>query len=145
MNWRISPSGLAIFAAVSCLMAAAAPLSGADAVPAAPDLARASWVWASPRGATDGEFACLFRRAFDLPSRPSGATVLVTADNGYDLFVNGSLVGGDSGIDAVFWSSVEMYRIEHLLAPGRNVIAVRGENMGGPAGLLGLAWRGRAT
>ncbi len=128
-----------MFAAVSCLMATAAPLSGADAVPAAPDLARASWVWASPRGATDGEFACLFRRAFDLPSRPSGATVLVTADNGYDLFVNGSLVGGDSGIDAVFWSSVEMYRIEHLLAPGRNVIAVRGENLGGPAGLLAAA------
>ncbi len=101
-----------------------------------PDLNKASWIWASPKGVTDGEFACFFRKTFELPSRAVRATVLITADNGYDLFVNGALIGGDAGYDGIFWASVKMYRVEHLLTAGRNVMAVRGENLGGPAGLL---------
>jgi len=107
-----------------------------DNASALPDLNKASWIWASPKGVTDGEFACFFRKTFELPSRAVRATVLITADNGYDLFVNGALIGGDAGYDGIFWASVEMYRVEHLLNAGRNVMAVRGENMGGPAGLL---------
>lgn len=108
----------------------------AEGVSKLPDLDRASWIWNSLNAVTDGEFGCFFRKTFDLPERPVSATVLATADNGYDLFVNGSLVGGDAGFDSIYWSSVERYPIEHLLAAGRNVIALRGENMGGPAGLI---------
>ncbi|MBI3921990.1 MAG: HEAT repeat domain-containing protein [Armatimonadetes bacterium] len=107
--------------------------------PALPDLTKPSWIWLSDRALSDGEFAVFFRKSFELPTKATRATVLITADNGYDLFVNGSLIGGDAGFDGIFWSSVEKYPVEHLLQPGRNVVAVRGENMGGPAGLLAAA------
>ncbi|MBI4606842.1 MAG: HEAT repeat domain-containing protein [Planctomycetes bacterium] len=128
----------ALLAAVICVLASPAARAAEPARPL-PDIGRASWAWASPSAATEGEFACLFRRTFDLGAAPAAAMVAVTADNGYDLFVNGSLVGGESGVESDVWSSVEAYRVEHLLHAGRNVIAVRGENLGGPAGLVAAA------
>ena len=101
-----------------------------------PDLKSARWVWASKRAARDGTFGCYFRRSFSLPERPKSALVLITADNGYNLFVNGSLVGSDSGFDAAYWRSVERYEVTDLLVEGKNVLGVKGENLGGPAGLL---------
>ena len=111
--------------------------AGAGAAKATlPDLDKAAWVWASPKALRDGVFGCYFRKTLGLPAKPTHATLLVTADNGYDLFVNGSLVGGDAGYGAEYWRSVEKYDIATLLAPGRNVIGVKGQNMGGPAGLV---------
>ncbi len=105
-----------------------------------PDLGRAHWIWDAPTAA-GGEAAetCYLRRALDLPAKPEAASVLITADNGYELYVNGSIVGGDSGYNAVYWQSVERYDIAHLLSKGRNVLAVRGLNLGGPGGLLAAA------
>jgi hypothetical protein len=37
--------------------------------------------------------------------------VLITADNGYELYVNGALVGYDIGPGADVWSSVERWDI----------------------------------
>src|SRR5690606_13749771 len=66
-------------------------------------------------------------------------SIAITADNGYELWVNGRRVGGDRGIDSDVWSGVERFAIEKLLLVGANVIAVRAENLGGPAGLLAAA------
>jgi hypothetical protein len=38
---------------------------------------------------------CFFRKTFDLPREPTRAEVLITVDNDYDLYVNGTFVGGD--------------------------------------------------
>ena len=118
--------------------AALAKPAAAPAKPAAPlpDLAKAHWIWAGANPLADGVPEVLFRKVLDLPSKPKSAVVLVTADNGYDLYVGESLVGGDAGFDAEYWQSVERYDITALLAAGKNVLGVKGLNMGGPAGML---------
>ena len=104
--------------------------------PPLPKLEAAKWVWDAPGARTEGELSCYFRREVELPGKPQSATVLVTADNGYDLYVNGSVVGSDVGYDTPYWQSVEKYDIAHLLKAGRNALAIRGTNLGGPAGLI---------
>jgi len=97
---------------------------------------KAKWIWDAKAAVRDGVEICYFRKTFKLPGEPTAASVLITADNGYQLHVNGSVVGDDSGFDTVHWQSVEKYDIRHLLTAGDNVIAVRGTNLGGPAGLI---------
>ncbi|HUU10160.1 MAG TPA: hypothetical protein VM431_06415, partial [Phycisphaerae bacterium] len=122
-----------LLAVLACSVAAAEP---AKAPAALPNLAKAAWVWAPAGEAVDEIQDCYFRQTFDLAAKPARATVLITADNGYDLYVNGSLVGGDAGYDAGYWQSVEKYDIGSLLTVGKNVIGARGTNMGGPGGLI---------
>ncbi|HMJ89355.1 MAG TPA: HEAT repeat domain-containing protein, partial [Candidatus Acidoferrum sp.] len=62
---------------------------------------------------------------------PTNASVLITADNGYELYVNGSLVGSDVGAASEVWQSVERYDVTSRLAPGRNVIGIQGFDLGG--------------
>ena len=57
-----------------------------------PPLERASWIW---RQANDN--GCQVRISFTLDGAPKSASLLITADNGYELYINGSLVGSDIG------------------------------------------------
>ena len=118
-----------LWAALTAIWAGAAETPAAAALP---DLSRASWLWAPKRGVRE----CYFRRTFDLLTEPINASVLITADNCYELYVNGGLVGRDAGAAKVFWSSVEKYDIASRLVAGRNVIAVHAQMLGGSAGLV---------
>jgi HEAT repeat protein len=93
---------------------------------AIPPLDAANWIWSSE---TNSESA--LRKTFNLESAPTNATVFITADNGYELYVNGSLVGSEVGVEAEVWKSVERYDITSRLAKGRNVIGIQGLDLGG--------------
>jgi hypothetical protein len=101
-----------------------------------PDLAGAHWIWTSPSPTAIGEWECYTRKTFELSGRVTSAAVLVTADNVYELYVNGTHIGEDGGSDAIYWRSVERYDISRLLGPGKNVIAARAKSLGGFAGLV---------
>ncbi len=131
-----------LFAAT--LFAALVSLSGAqpdaettagkgDAVTLAnlPSLEKASWIWHS-----NAEPLCHFRKVFVLEHHPESGSILITADNGYQLYINGSVVGADIGIEPIYWKSVERYDITQLLLPGSNVIAVRATDLGNAGGLV---------
>ena len=60
---------------------------------------------------------------------PNIITINITADNVYDLFVNGRLVGSNNS-----WQNVESYSAD--IQPGKNVIAVKAVDLGAPGGLL---------
>ena len=77
----------------------------------------------------------LFRKTFDLPEQPNLATVTLTGDNGYELFVNGQRLGAELG-PAQDWKKAETYDALKALHKGRNVLAVRNTNAGGIGGLL---------
>ena len=101
----------------------------------APDLAKALWVWA-PDSTVGAGAVCFLRRKFDLASAPVEATVVLTADNGYELYVNNKRIAGELGYDRQSWASVERFRIESHLHEGANVLAIRGECLGGSAGVV---------
>jgi len=99
-----------------------------------PPLEKAAWIWSAPK-----DDYCQIRTTFTLDEAPSAASVLVTADNGYELYVNGTSVGYDIGAEAEVWSSVERYDIAARLARGRNVIGIRGTDLGGYRGVVAAA------
>ena len=72
-----------------------------------------------------------FRRSFELPGAVKEATVTVTADNVYELYVNGEQLGQDGD-----WYQAETHDVAALLKQGPNAIAIRVDNQGSIAGML---------
>ncbi|WP_425617911.1 GDSL-type esterase/lipase family protein [Anatilimnocola sp. NA78] len=91
-----------------------------------------NWIWSTKDAATSAPAGNVyFRRAFDVEA-PQGGTVEITADNRYELFLNGRNVGSGE-----VWQTRTRYDIGALLVPGRNVLAVMATNDGAdPAGLV---------
>lgn len=84
----------------------------------------AQWIW-SPEHPREQAAAgdCFFRKTIQIGSIEQ-ATVMITADDRYELFVNGRKAGEGKSI-----RQMEQYDITRLLGRGRNVIAVRVTNV----------------
>lgn len=95
---------------------------------------KADWVWVKD---CDKIAKASFIKELELKSPVSAALVQVTADNGYALKVNDSLVGVDGD-----WKTIEKYDIAGLLKPGKNTIELIGENYDGVGGVIlqGQVW-----
>jgi HEAT repeat protein len=132
---------------------AAEPVAG----PPATEMGRAHWIWADQPSAR-----CELRRVVHLDHPPVRGTLDITADNGYEVSVNGSRVGAESGAAAEIWQSVERYDITPRLVHGRNIVTIRGSNLGDLHGVAAAvriefdgpppldlvtdpSWRGTAT
>lgn len=91
-----------------------------------PELLTRAWTaqWISVPGASGFDYGVYhFRRAFDLPSKPASFVVHVTADNRYQLFVNGERVSvGPARGDLYHWRYETVDLAPHLKA-GKNVLA----------------------
>jgi hypothetical protein len=92
-----------------------------------------SWIWT---GRNTDVSDCYARRTFTLAAKPTWATLSVTADNGYEVFVNGRRLGREVGPARDGWAVAERYPVARYLRRGRNVVAIHGMNLGGPAGLI---------
>src|SRR5688572_26953075 len=93
----------------------------------------AHWIWSPAQTKNDipvGE--CYFRKSFDLAGAVEGAEIQVTADNEFELTVNGQPVA--KGVD---WRQLQVHEITNLLRKGRNTVAVRVLNK--EVGSAGLA------
>lgn len=99
----------------------------------------AKWIW-FPEGepAVSAPVGTrYFRRVFELPANQvvRSATITMTADNEFRLFVNGQEAGSSDD-----WESPGKFAVAALLKPGENVLAVEARNVGDaptPAGLIG--------
>jgi hypothetical protein len=98
------------------------------------------WIWFEEGSATDAPVAArFFRRAFELPAgaKVKDATLAIAADDRCMVWVNGQEIGSHGD-----WRSVRRFEgIGARLKAGRNVLAVRGENVKSdvtknPAGLI---------
>ena len=111
---------------------------GRDEVKPASVFATASWIW-FPEGkpATSAPVGIrYFRRTVDLPTDRAITRALcqVTADNAFELFVNGVKAGQGSD-----FAKVDAIEITKLLKGGANCLAVMATNAGkepNPAGLI---------
>jgi hypothetical protein len=94
----------------------------------------ANWIWAAVVTNNQTIFA---RTAFMLWQAPKTAILYVTADDWFEVYLNGRKLGASptSAADAI-WKSVQRYLVTGLVTTGRNVIAVRAVNQGSAAGLL---------
>jgi len=113
--------------ALFCLLGA----RGFAAEPPLPAIENASWIW----GDMQSDVA-EFRTELTIEDEPTAAKVLITADNGYELYVNGELVGFDIGPEGNVWGSVEQWDIRDRLTSGRNAIGIRGICLGGSRGVI---------
>ena len=98
-----------------------------------------SWIWYSEGNpAVSAPVATrYFRKSFSVrtDSALTGATLLMTADNSYIAYLNGTAVGAGSD-----WTTVAPLSVLNQLQPGANLLAVAASNGGSspnPAGLLG--------
>lgn len=80
--------------------------------------------WIAVSGTSpDGYGVYHFRRSFDLPSRPDHFVVHVSADNRYQLYINGTRISwGPARGDLAHWR-YETLDIAPYLRAGRNVLA----------------------
>jgi len=103
--------------------------------PAAAPAHTARWVWADTTRDTQTVY---FRRAFDLAAMPSRATLYLTADDFFTLYVNGREVdhSAPDPKDGNVWQHVHRVNVASFLTTGRNVLAVRVTNAGGAAGFV---------
>ncbi len=98
---------------------------------AAPPWNFKAWIW-FPEGSPAEDAppgACCFRRTFELPAGRAirRAELQATADDLLTVYLNGHSLGKHAGWNVVRQFDVPVAR----LAPGKNVLAIRGEN--GPA------------
>ena len=109
------------------------PLPAAKA-PAMPT-SQAEWIWADT--AKDNQTVYL-RRTFELKAVPKSATLLLTADDFFTLFVNGREVDHSAADpkDTNVWQHVHTVDLTPLLTVGKNILAVRAVNSGGAAGFV---------
>ncbi|MCB1439602.1 MAG: sel1 repeat family protein [Nitratireductor sp.] len=91
----------------------------------------ASWIW--HRDDPDQVF---FRREIDMHYHPLAAILRITADNEYAVYLNGGMIGEDTGDSASVWNRAESYDIAPYLRDGKNVIAIVARDYGGGSGLL---------
>ncbi|HIE52334.1 MAG TPA: hypothetical protein EYP85_11295, partial [Armatimonadetes bacterium] len=92
------------------------------------DFSHSHWLWYP---ATPQPPEVYLRHSFRLEVPIASAHLLITADDGYEAFVNGQRVG--RGED---WEHPDTYDLAGLLEPGLNVLAVRAWNREGPAGVI---------
>ena len=108
-----------------------------------PSFEGTSWIWTvNPDGSPDLAQATRYlRRWFELPNPlPKAglqASLYMTADNCFEAAVNGKTVSR-SGTDSGAWRRPVLCDVTAQLRAGRNLLAVRAENiLPGAAGLLG--------
>jgi len=111
---------------------------GLDGGGTANDLDGAQWIWFPEGNPAESAPVCAryFRRVFELPTNAivSMADIKITADDQFDLFVNGQQAGSGE-----HWTAPQKFMIGALLKPGKNVLAVEARNVGNtpnPAGLI---------
>ncbi|HYG23902.1 MAG TPA: family 78 glycoside hydrolase catalytic domain [Verrucomicrobiae bacterium] len=100
------------------------------------DLEGCSWIWLhGTRPGDQPSGKAWFRNTFDLhQGAVKAATFVLTADDRFQLFVNGNAVGSEHRN----WKQLASRDVSSHLKPGQNVLAIEAENFGNnPAGLIG--------
>ncbi|MFI9029564.1 alpha-L-rhamnosidase [Streptomyces sp. NPDC053560] len=112
------------------------------ALVAAPSLEGASWIW-FPEEAPGGNAPAgtrWFRRSVEIPGGVRRARLVITADNGFTTYVNGTELTHRGALDVQkSWSRPALLDLTHDLRAGTNTLAVSAENIdASPAGLIAV-------
>jgi putative heme-binding domain-containing protein len=90
------------------------------------------WIWHANGGKAPGNNERrFFRKTFTLPAKPAKAVLAASVDNEGTAFVNAKSVG-----TIVAWEQAVAVDVTGDLVAGENILAVRGINHGGAAGVV---------
>ena len=97
--------------------------------------ANARWIWTAK--VSDNQRIAL-RRKVSIADIPKKGILLVTADDFFTAYVNGTEVGHSSPDPAntYVWRDVRRYDVTKQLKTGDNLLAIQGTNAGGQAGVI---------
>ncbi|GEM_PF-1360109 len=109
-------------------------LAAFSAIPDENNFAFPHWIW--DQDSVTLECKRYFRRTFDLDTVPPEAELHITCNDNYIAYINGVRVGGDVEELGGDIHTAEHYAVGKHLRPGKNVLAVIGENLGGMAFLV---------
>ena len=88
------------------------------------------WIWDSRAHVSKGK--CWTFREFDAPAAGTKVVMHVAIDDLGEVFFNGRKLAEFSG-----WSNLQTFDLTPLLKPGKNIVAIRGEDGGSlPCGIL---------
>src|ERR1700722_9305784 len=92
------------------------------------------WIWHANNGAkpADNEVR-YFRKTFKITGNFNKATLSCAGDDEIQVFINGEKVAEGSG-----WQQATRKDVTKHLDGGDNVIAIRGKNETGPAGVIAM-------
>lgn len=97
----------------------------------------AEWVWYPENPVTDAvEQYRYFRYTFNLSDYASYAPLQLTADDKYQIYVNGQYVDSNWEVGGDSWGDVQILYLDEYLVPGKNVIAIKSYNLISEAGVL---------
>src|SRR5262245_50802127 len=91
------------------------------------------WIWSSDSTLASAPGGSrYFRRTLELKGAITAASIEITADNHFVVWINGKQIGsGDE------WQQLHKFDVAKSLQTGKNIVAVEGKNDGNsPAGLL---------
>ncbi|KAJ7858745.1 hypothetical protein B0H13DRAFT_2075859 [Mycena leptocephala] len=97
--------------------------------PSPPTLKDSSWIWSTPNASTNAPVgAVAFRKTFATPSGKSAqsATILLTVDNHFVLYLNGDCVAMPPGVISGDWGYAQQFTVK--LNATLNVFTVVGQN-----------------
>jgi len=90
---------------------------------------KASWIWR--RGESQGtNLLLLARKTFTVEKQPDQARLFISADNRYELYVNGKMVNRGPARCQPNHQSYDILEIGSLIRPGENVLAIRALHQG---------------
>lgn len=108
-------------AILACCLPLCPAARAADATP--------HWIWTA-KEAKESE-TVFFRQTIELTAGPKSASFFGACDNVLTLFVNGEMVTQHTG-----WDTPTRENLTKRLKAGKNVIAIRASNQGGPAAFI---------
>jgi mono/diheme cytochrome c family protein len=86
--------------------------------------AKPRWIWSAPNATASGPAQTVYvRKTIELPSAPAEGRVVLTADNSFNLFINGKSVAKGNE-----WAKPKAIDIRKLLKPGKNTFAIAATN-----------------
>jgi len=98
------------------------------------------WIWYPEAGGNPLESAPAATRYFVkvvTVDAIKSASLEITADNSYKLYINGKMIG-----EGKKWEEATVYNLAKNLVKGKNVIAIEATNVDGPAGII---FKGKIT
>ena len=123
----------------AAILTLAVLVASALAAPADSPLARtasaqdAQWIWSPAQELEIPAGACYFRKTIQT-EQPEQAEVQITADDAYELYINGRKAGEGKN-----WRVMQSHDVTKLMVAGRNTIAIKVTNSEPPS--AGLAAR----